>query len=75
MNLNREQWWYFTFGYGQKNAGHYVKFYGTYAEARDKMIEKYGLAWAFQYSEEEWDAWIKRCREGGMEFWAETELK
>ena len=27
---------------------------GTYEEAREKMIRRYGTNWAFQYSEEEW---------------------
>ena len=27
---------------------------GTYEEAREKMIQRYGTNWAFQYSEEEW---------------------
>ena len=53
-SMTEPQWWIFTFGSGQPNAGHYVKFYGTYGEARDKMFEKYGIDWGFQYSEEEW---------------------
>ena len=27
---------------------------GSYVEARNKMITKYGTNWAFQYNEEEW---------------------
>ena len=27
---------------------------GSYEEARNKMVAKYGTNWAFQYSEEEW---------------------
>ena len=27
---------------------------GSYEEARNKMVAKYGTDWAFQYSEEEW---------------------
>lgn len=46
--------WIFTFGLGREHGGHYVKFTGTYGEARDKMIAKYGDQWAFQYSMEEW---------------------
>lgn len=49
-----DQTWVFTFGCGQENAGHYVKFTGTYSEAREKMCAKYGDKWAFQYSLEEW---------------------
>lgn len=55
-----DQTWYFTFGYGQKNAGHFVKFSGTYSEARDKMFDAFGTEWAFQYSEEEWMESISR---------------
>ena len=51
-----EQWWYFTFGSGQKHAGKYVKIKGDYGTARQKMCEKYGIKWAFQYSEKEWQA-------------------
>lgn len=50
----REKWWYFTFGSGQPNEGHYVKFYGTFESAREKMEERYEDGWGFQYSEEEW---------------------
>ena len=50
-----EGWWYFTFGFGQPNAGRYVKIWGTFESARYKMIVLYGYKWAFQYSEEEWE--------------------
>lgn len=26
----------------------------SYAEARDKMIEDFGIEWAFQYDEDDW---------------------
>lgn len=58
MNEHDEQWWIFTFGAGHRNAGHYVKIYGTFASARDKMISKYGLEWAFQYPEWKWNEWL-----------------
>lgn len=45
--MEGKQWYYFTFGVGQKHAGHYVKFFGTYMEARHRMVKEYGLAWAF----------------------------
>ena len=73
--IDKECWWYFTFGCGQPHAGHYVKFYGTYSEARQKMTEQYGLEWAFQYSEEEWREWVRRCTQGGTLWMVETELK
>ena len=51
---DKENWWIFTFGSGQKHAGKYAKVYGTFETARKKMIQRHGLKWAFQYSESEW---------------------
>lgn len=64
--------WIFTFGKGQKHEGHYVKFDGTYKSARQKMVDKYGLEWGFQYSEKEWTE-----MENNPDRWwpMETELK
>lgn len=57
MNEVEEQkWWIFTFGCGHRFAGCYVKIYGTFSEARKKMCDKHGDKWAFQYSEENWNA-------------------
>lgn len=50
-----EQWWIFTFGCGQGHAGRYVRIKGSFEEARRKMVDKYGLEWAFQYSIEDWE--------------------
>lgn len=50
-----EEYWIFTFGYGQQHAGKYVKIRGTYEQARKKMFEKYGKGWSFQHSEKEWE--------------------
>ena len=58
MNQNK-QYWIFTFGSGQKHEGYYVKINGTYGEAREKMFDRYGEEWSFQYSEEQWDNWLK----------------
>ena len=55
-----KEYWIFTFGYGQPNEGHYVKIYGSYDEARQKMFAKYGANWAFQYSSTYWEDWKKR---------------
>lgn len=52
---DKEQWWVFTFGCCQPHAGYYVKIRGTFAEAREKMVKKYGIKWAFQRSWEEWE--------------------
>lgn len=56
---NSTNTWVFTFGFGQPLQGHFVRFSGTYAEARDKMIKNFGTEWAFQYSQEEWDEWVQ----------------
>lgn len=57
----KEGYWIFTFGCGQKHAGYYVKIFGTWQTARQKMLDKYGRDWGFQYSEEEWDDWKLNC--------------
>ena len=49
------EYWIFTFGTGQEHGGHYVKIYGTHNEARNKMIERYGVKWCWQYSSKEWE--------------------
>ena len=56
---NKEEWYIFTFGCGQHYEGQYVKIRGDYGTARAKMVERYGLNWAFQYSEEQWNEWLK----------------
>ena len=53
------EYWIFTFGYGQRHAGQYVKIFGTFGEARKKMFDLFGDKWAFQYSELEWKKWEK----------------
>ena len=46
---------YFTFGFGTDKANCYtVIMANTYGEAREKMVERWGTKWAFQYSEEDW---------------------
>lgn len=68
----KDQWWIFTFGGGQKYAGRYVKIKGTFDSARQKMIDRYGLEWGFQYSEEDWENW----KTNPKRFWPmETELE
>lgn len=55
MKDNRvKRYWIFTFGCGQEHAGYYVKIYGSFMEARRKMVDRYGYKWAFQYSDKEW---------------------
>lgn len=67
-----EQDWIFTFGVGHEHAGHYVKIHGTYRSARDEMVRRHGRKWAFQYTEHEWQDWLRRKPDGIK---AETELK
>lgn len=67
-----EQWWVFTFGCGHPHVGTYVKIRGTYNQAREKMVAKYGLNWAFQYFIEEWE---KHKADPVMRHWLEVELE
>ena len=57
-----EQWWVFIFGSGQEHEGKFVRAFGEYSQARQKMCDKYGRKWAFQYSELEWEEWERRAR-------------
>lgn len=67
-----KQNWYFTFGTGHEHADRFVKIYGTFIEARNEMFERFGSAWAFQYSEAEWE----RMRIDPLRFWPmPTELQ
>lgn len=54
-----KQNWYFTFGGGHEHRDGYVKIYGTHSEAREEMVRRYGLKWAFQYPESDYDEAIK----------------
>ncbi len=49
------QKFYFTFGFGQRyeNCYHVIEAYSK-AEARAEMVKKFGIKWAFQYSEKDW---------------------
>lgn len=47
--------YYFTFGFGQKHAnGFHVIRAESYEKAREKMHERFGAKWAFQYTEDQW---------------------
>jgi hypothetical protein len=54
-NKNKLNKYYFTFGFGQVHQNCYtvIKAERVY-DARERMVEKFGLQWAFQYSEKEW---------------------
>lgn len=56
--MSSQQWFIFTFGTGQEHEGKYVKIFGSYGEARQKMIDKYGREWGFQYTASEWADWL-----------------
>lgn len=43
--------WYFTFLTHHEHSHRYVKIYGTYGHARERMFKKFGDKWAVQYSE------------------------
>jgi len=45
--------WFFTFGCCSYHHANYIKIYGTYEEARDRMFELFGRHWAFQYASAE----------------------
>lgn len=48
----KDQDWFFTFGYGSKYQNRFIKINGTFDAARNEMISRFGLNWAFQYSKE-----------------------
>lgn len=55
--MEEKQWWTFTFGYGQKHEGMYVRIYGTFDSTRKIMFERYGSEWSGQYNERQWRDW------------------
>ena len=48
-----EQDWVFTWGFGQGHDNCYIVIHGTFASARDRMVELYGNKWGFQYPDKE----------------------
>ncbi len=48
--------YYFTFmvSDAEHHNCYHVEETETYEEARDKMVEKFGTGWAFQYNESQW---------------------
>ena len=59
--MDEVKYWIFTFGYGQRHQNGYVKIIDPdFGSARQKMIDRYGLEWAFQYSDKEWSDWEER---------------
>ena len=46
---------YFTFGYGHRYEHCFTIIKSnSYENARKEMVRKFGLKWAFQYTEEQW---------------------
>jgi len=70
--VEEPRWWVFTFGVNHLYAGHYVRIFGTFSEARGKMFGLFDAYWAFQYSQEQWDATVERMRSMGWP--VETEM-
>jgi hypothetical protein len=61
MSYLNKQYYYFTFCYGDHEYRNcFIKFYGTYSEAREKMVNRFGIKWAFQYNEEEFKDQIEK---------------
>ena len=50
--MEQEQNWIFTFGFGQEHQNQYIKIFGTFDSARQKMFKRYESKWAFQYPAE-----------------------
>lgn len=61
--MEKQQNWYFTFGCGQPNAEHFIRFFGTKEETRERMFQSFGKMWSMQYSEEEWNNPSKDSKE------------
>ena len=58
---DKMEYWYFTFGYGQEHGPNgYCKIQGTYREAREEMVRRHGIKWAFQYSEDQFAGQVEK---------------
>lgn len=44
-----EQEWLFTFGSGQQHDGRFVRIFGSFEDARERMCRVFGTAWCDQY--------------------------
>lgn len=53
MSEEQKQDWYFTFGFGHEYPNGYTVINGTYYEAREEMIRRFGRKWAMQYESAE----------------------
>lgn len=50
---DRARDWIFTFGVDHPLGKCFVRIHGTDHEAREEMVRRYGLKWAFQYKTED----------------------
>ena len=72
MKEEKNNVYYFTFGQnhlhplgGYPMADFWIEVHGSYEEAREKVVKKFGLKWSMQYSEPEFDKkyFPKGCHE------------
>ena len=66
--------WIFTFGSNHVFPRRYVKIYGTYQSARQKMYDAFGSKWAFQYTEQEWKEKNESLKYRYLGYKPETEI-
>lgn len=59
MAKTSDEYYIFTFGWNQPHENHYVKIFGSYKDAREKMVQKYGNRWSMQYEGKKWEQWEK----------------
>lgn len=57
----------FTFANNHPLGGHYQPVFAKDGQsAREKMFEKYGDKWGFQYTAEKWLEWERKAKEIGV---------
>jgi len=47
---SKKESWLFSWGYGHEFPNRFIEIEGSYHEAREEMIRRFGLKWAFQYA-------------------------
>lgn len=68
--------WYFTFGFNHPFRNYYVTLYNmTHEQAREKMIETYGMKWAFQYSSEDFEGQPEKYGLAEIEFGCQPQFE
>lgn len=53
MDIEEAQDWIFTFGSAHAHPNGFVRIFGTWSSAREEIVRRQGLAWSFQYKNEE----------------------